>query len=128
MKDKSQLQAGRESVERGNAVGAKTERERAYLAAVGKLYSDYASTGRAVSPAFLRDTPCKPGDPPPLVPVLDGKPPLIGACLVGLHAQPVFRGEKSVSEDRKIAELNDRFRLRFNIPFDNFIELRARNL
>lgn len=41
MKDKSQLQAGWESAERGKAVGAKTQRERAYLAAAGKLYSDY---------------------------------------------------------------------------------------
>lgn len=44
MKDKSQLQAGRESVERGKTAGAKTERERAYLAAAGKLYSDFEST------------------------------------------------------------------------------------
>jgi hypothetical protein len=43
-KDKSQLPAGRESAEHGKTVGAKTERERAYLAAVGKLYSDYEST------------------------------------------------------------------------------------
>jgi tetratricopeptide (TPR) repeat protein len=43
-KDKSQLQAGRESAERGKIVGTKTERERAYLAAVGKLYSDYENT------------------------------------------------------------------------------------
>src|ERR1700719_1240143 len=41
MKDKSQLQAGRESTELGETLGAKTERERAYLAAVGKLYRDY---------------------------------------------------------------------------------------
>src|ERR1700720_1053814 len=44
MKDKSQLQAGRESAERGKTVGEKTQRERVYLAAVGKLYSDYDST------------------------------------------------------------------------------------
>jgi len=44
MKDKGQLQAGHESVERGKTVGAKTERERAYLAAVGKLYGDYERT------------------------------------------------------------------------------------
>jgi hypothetical protein len=44
MKDNSQLQAGRESVGRGNTVGAKTERERAYLAAVGKLYGDFETT------------------------------------------------------------------------------------
>jgi hypothetical protein len=44
MKDKSQLQAGRESTERGKTVGAKTERERAYIAAVGKLYGGYENT------------------------------------------------------------------------------------
>ena len=44
MKDKGQLQAGRGSAERGTAVGAKTERERAYIAAVGKLYRDFEST------------------------------------------------------------------------------------
>src|SRR5215469_17437634 len=38
MKDKNQLQAGREASEHGRTVGAKTERERAYLSAVGKLY------------------------------------------------------------------------------------------
>jgi tetratricopeptide (TPR) repeat protein len=44
IKDKGQLQLGRESAERGESVGVKTERERAYLAAVGKLYSDLEST------------------------------------------------------------------------------------
>src|SRR5450755_2739054 len=46
MKDKSQLQAGRENAERGKTVGAKTERERAYLAAVGKLYADFENTAQ----------------------------------------------------------------------------------
>src|SRR5450756_1098196 len=44
MKDKSQLQLGRQSAERGKTVGARTARERAYLAAVGKLYGDFEST------------------------------------------------------------------------------------
>jgi hypothetical protein len=44
MKDKGQLQAGRENAERGKKAGAKTERERAYLAAAGKLYADFDST------------------------------------------------------------------------------------
>jgi tetratricopeptide (TPR) repeat protein len=44
MKDLGQLQAGRASAQRGKSVSAKTEREREYLAAVGKLYSDYEST------------------------------------------------------------------------------------
>jgi hypothetical protein len=55
MKDKGQLQAGRESAERGRAVGAKTERERAYLAAVGKLYSDFESTPQRARLLAYRD-------------------------------------------------------------------------
>ena len=56
MKDKSQLQAGRESAERGRTVGAKTERERAYLAAVAKLYNDYESTPQRARLIGYRDT------------------------------------------------------------------------
>ena len=55
MKDKSQLQAGRESAERGKAAGAKTERERAYLAAVGKLYSDYGNAPQLARLVAYRD-------------------------------------------------------------------------
>jgi hypothetical protein len=44
MKDKRLLQFGRESVELGEMLGAKTDRERAYLAAVGNLYADFEST------------------------------------------------------------------------------------
>jgi hypothetical protein len=55
MKDKGQLQAGRESTERGKTVGAKTERERAYLAAVSKLYSDYESTPQRARLLAYRD-------------------------------------------------------------------------
>src|SRR5450432_3575746 len=43
-KDKSQLQAGHESAERGKTASAKTAREQAYIAAVGKLYSEYENT------------------------------------------------------------------------------------
>ena len=42
--DKRLLQLGRESAERGEMLGARTERERAYLAAVGNLYRDFEST------------------------------------------------------------------------------------
>jgi tetratricopeptide (TPR) repeat protein len=55
MKDHGQLQAGRESVERGKKVGAKTDRERAYLAAVGKLYRDYESTPQRARLLAYRD-------------------------------------------------------------------------
>ena len=55
IKDKGQLQLGRDSVERGTAVGAKTDRERAYLAAVGKLYSDFESTSQRARLLAYRD-------------------------------------------------------------------------
>ena len=44
LKDKSLLALGHESVERGDRLGATTDRERAYLVAVGKLYGDFEST------------------------------------------------------------------------------------
>jgi hypothetical protein len=44
IKDKGQVRLGWESSERGKRAGAKTERERAYLAAVGQLYRDYENT------------------------------------------------------------------------------------
>ena len=55
MKDKSQLQAGRESTERGKTAGAKTERERAYIAAVSKLYGDYENTPQRARLIAYRD-------------------------------------------------------------------------
>ena len=54
-KDKSQLQAGRESAEHGKTTGAKTERERAYIAAVGKLYMDYETTPQRIRLISYRD-------------------------------------------------------------------------
>jgi tetratricopeptide (TPR) repeat protein len=45
-KDKSQLELGRKSAEQGKSVGARTERERAYIAAVAKLYADYENTSQ----------------------------------------------------------------------------------
>jgi hypothetical protein len=54
-KDKTQLQAGRESAERGKSLGAKTERERAYIAAVGKLYADYENTPQQARLIAYRD-------------------------------------------------------------------------
>jgi tetratricopeptide (TPR) repeat protein len=55
MKDRGQLQAGHESAERGKAVGTKTERERAYLAAVDKLYNNYESTPQRARLIAYRD-------------------------------------------------------------------------
>jgi hypothetical protein len=55
IKDAGQLQLGRESAERGRSVGARTERERAYLAAVGKLYSNFESTPQRVRLLAYRD-------------------------------------------------------------------------
>jgi hypothetical protein len=55
MKDKSQLQAGRDNAERGKTVGAKTERERAYLAAVETLYADFENTPQGTRLLTYRD-------------------------------------------------------------------------
>jgi hypothetical protein len=55
IKDKGQLQLGQESAKRGKSVGAKTERERAYLAAVGNLYSDFDSTSQRARLLAYRD-------------------------------------------------------------------------
>jgi tetratricopeptide (TPR) repeat protein len=55
MKDPSQLQAGRESAERGKNLGAKTERERAYLAAIAKLYGNYENIPQRTRLLAYRD-------------------------------------------------------------------------
>jgi hypothetical protein len=55
MKDKGQLQAGRESAELGKSIGAKTERERAYIAVVAKLYSNFESTPQQARLIAYRD-------------------------------------------------------------------------
>jgi hypothetical protein len=55
MKDQTQLQAGRVSADRGKSAGAKTDRERAYIAAVGKLYSDYQTTSQRARLIAYRD-------------------------------------------------------------------------
>jgi hypothetical protein len=54
-KDPGQLQAGRENAERGLTVGAKTERERAYIAAVGNLYRGFENTPQQARLLAYRD-------------------------------------------------------------------------
>lgn len=54
-KDTSQLQAGQKSVERGQTVGAKSVRERSYLAAVAKLYGGYQTTPQPTRLIAYRD-------------------------------------------------------------------------
>jgi hypothetical protein len=55
IRDTGQLQLGRENAERGKSRGASTDRERAYLAAVGKLYSDFENTPQQVRLLAYRD-------------------------------------------------------------------------
>jgi hypothetical protein len=55
IKDAGQLQLGRDNAERGNSQGAKTARERAYLAAVGKLYSNFENTPQPARLLAYRD-------------------------------------------------------------------------
>ena len=53
--DRRLLQLGRESAGRGEQLGAKTERERAYLAAVSNLYRDFESTPQQARLLAYRD-------------------------------------------------------------------------
>lgn len=55
VKDKSQLQLGRANIERGTVVAAKTDREQAYLTAVGKLYNDVENTSQQARVRAYRD-------------------------------------------------------------------------
>src|ERR1017187_1663131 len=55
IKNTGQLQLGRENAERGKSQGAKTDRERAYRAAVGKLYSDCENTPQQARLLTYRD-------------------------------------------------------------------------
>jgi hypothetical protein len=54
-KDRGQLELGRQSADRGKKLRAKTDRERAYLAAVGKLYGDFESTPQQARLLAYRD-------------------------------------------------------------------------
>ena len=54
-KDQGQLQLGRQNAERGRELGAKTDRERAYLAAVGRLYRDFESAPQQARLFAYRD-------------------------------------------------------------------------
>jgi tetratricopeptide (TPR) repeat protein len=55
MKDRSQLQAGRESVALGQTTGAKSDRERAYLAAVAALYDNFENKPQQARLIAYRD-------------------------------------------------------------------------
>jgi hypothetical protein len=54
-KDVSQLKAGRASVQQGLTIGAKTERERAYIAAVAALYTNFENTSQQARLIAYRD-------------------------------------------------------------------------
>jgi tetratricopeptide (TPR) repeat protein len=55
LKATSQLQDGQKAAERGRAIGAKTERERTYIAAVSKLYVDFEKTPQQARLLAYRD-------------------------------------------------------------------------
>jgi tetratricopeptide (TPR) repeat protein len=55
LKATSQLQDGQKAAERGGAIGAKTERERTYIAAVSKLYVGFEKTPQQARLLAYRD-------------------------------------------------------------------------
>src|SRR5437899_8962499 len=55
LKAKSQLQDGQQATERGLSLGAKSDRERSYIAAVSKLYANFEKTQQQVRLLAYRD-------------------------------------------------------------------------
>jgi tetratricopeptide (TPR) repeat protein len=55
LKATSQLQGGQQAAERGASTGAKTEREREYIAAVSRLYANFEKTPQQVRLLAYRD-------------------------------------------------------------------------
>ena len=51
----SQLQDGRQAIKRGQSLGARTEREQAYISAVSKLYADFEKTPEQTRLLAYRD-------------------------------------------------------------------------
>ena len=59
LKSVGQLQLGREAAQRGQSVGAKSARERAYIAAVSELYEDFENRAQATRMFAYRDAMTK---------------------------------------------------------------------
>ena len=59
LKNVSQLQLGREAAQRGNSVGANSERERGYIAAMSELYEDFESRTQTARMIAYRDAMTK---------------------------------------------------------------------
>jgi tetratricopeptide (TPR) repeat protein len=55
LKSAAQMQDGRRAAEQGQAIGAKTDRERAYITAVSKLYVDFEKTPQQLRLLAYRD-------------------------------------------------------------------------
>jgi hypothetical protein len=55
LKDNGQLQLGRQNANRGKELGAKSERERLYIAAVSRLYEDFEHTPQPARLLTYRD-------------------------------------------------------------------------
>jgi tetratricopeptide (TPR) repeat protein len=55
LKARSQLQDGQQAAERGGEIGVKTDRERAYIAAVSKLFANFEKTPQQVRLLAYRD-------------------------------------------------------------------------
>lgn len=84
MKDKSQLEAGRASVELGKSVGAQTERERSYIAAVANLYRDFETMPQRARLLSYRDAMGEVADKYPT----DHEAQIFYACAIAASEDP----------------------------------------
>ncbi len=110
IKDAAQVQLGWDSAKRGNELGAATQREQAYLAAVATLYADYATTPQISRMRLYRDAMERVSTKYPN----DSEAEIFYALALAAGADPA---DKSYADQRRAGEILERlFRQEPNHP------------
>ena len=100
------LQPGREAVDRATKIGAKTDRERAYVEAVSRLYADYDKTGQPARVAAYRDAMARLAAAYPA----DDEAAIFYALSIAEAASP---NDKTFAEQRKAGAILERLVVRY---------------
>ena len=104
-KSEAQLARGLAAAERGRALKAGTERERAYLAAATKLYSDYKTVDQRTRLMAYRDAMAAVATRYPR----DDEAAIFSALTIAVAADP---NDKSYTQQRKAGEILERIAAR----------------
>jgi hypothetical protein len=105
IKPDGDLERGRAAVERGRARGAGTERERAYLAAAGRLYADYRTTDQPTRILAYRDAMAELAARYPR----DDEASILYASALAFSADP---NDKTYAQQRQAAAILERLAAR----------------